>query len=150
MLSPVERVMSLKAVSLFGQVPDDTLAALSACLDEVELCAGDTLFEKGDPGDTLYVVVAGQLRAKDGNRTLNVLAAGDVLGEMAVLDGEPRSATITADEDSLLLCLDGETLYDLMDCYSPVARGIIHVLLQRLRARMADTARLRRGAPQTP
>jgi CRP-like cAMP-binding protein len=138
MLSPVERVMALKRVSLFAQVPDDTLAALGSALDEVELGAGSTLFEKGDPGDAMYVVVAGQLRAHDGGKTLNSFAPGDVFGEMAALDGEARSASITAGEDSLLLRLERENLYDLMDSYSSVARGIIQVLLQRLRARMAD------------
>ncbi len=146
MLSTVERVLALKTVGIFTQMPDDTLAALSPALDEVELAAGETLFEKGDPGDALYVVVAGRLRAHDRGKTLNTLAAGDVFGEMAVLDGEPRSASITADQDSLLLRLDGETLYDLMDRYRPVARGIIRVLLQRLRARMADLGRVRRTA----
>lgn len=149
MLSAIERVIALKTVSLFEQVPDDTLAALSAALEEVELSAGETVFEKGDPGDAMYIIVAGRLRAHDRGITLDLLSAGDVFGEMAVLDGAARSASITAGEDSLLLRLDGEALYDLMDRYGPVARGIIQVLLQRLRARMADLDRLRNQALQT-
>ena len=74
---------------------------------------------------------------------LNDLSERDVFGEMALLDPEPRSASVTALEDSQLFRLDQIPFYDLMADRAEVARGIIHVLTQRLRGRMHDLNVLR-------
>ena len=71
------------------------------------------------------------------------MGAREVFGEMALLDAEPRSASVTADEETLLLCLDQEDFFELMEDHSAIARGIIQVLSQRLRARTEDLSKLR-------
>jgi CRP-like cAMP-binding protein len=62
---------------------------------------------------------------------------------MALLDGDPRTATIYTVQPTRLLRLDQEPFYELMDDHIEIARGVIHVLLQRLRARTDDVNRLR-------
>ncbi len=138
MLTTVEKVIALKRAAVFAEVPEETLAELAPCLEEVEYGAGQAIFRKGDLGDCLFLVAGGSVRVHDGDRTLDVLSAGQVLGEMAVLDSEPRSASATARVDSLLLRLDQEALYEAMEERVEVARGVIRMLSGRLRARMAD------------
>jgi AAA family ATP:ADP antiporter len=143
MLSTIEKVITLKTVSIFAGTPDEILAEVASLLEEVELREGETIFEKGDAGDCMYIIVDGQVRVHDGGRTLNYLGEGDVFGEMAVLDPEPRLASVTAVEDTRLFRLDQEAFYELMDDQIEVARGIIHVLSQHLRARVRDLNDLR-------
>ncbi len=143
MLSTIEKVITLKTASIFAGTPDEILAEVASLLEEVELKEGETIFEKGDAGDSMYIIVDGQVRVHDGGRTLNYLGEGDVFGEMAVLDPEPRLASVTAVEDTRLFRLDQEPFYELMDERIEVARGIIHVLSQHLRARVRDLNDLR-------
>jgi len=142
MLTTVEKVIALKKAAVFAEVPDEVLAELAPFLEEVEYSAGETVFEKGELGDCMYLVFEGEIRIHDGDRTLNDLRDGAVFGEMALLDAELRSAAATAVADTLLLRLDQEPLFEVMEDRSEVARGIIRVLSQRLRARMSDLARL--------
>jgi len=143
MLSTIEKVIILKTVSIFAGTPDEILAEVASLLEEVELREGETIFEKGDAGDSMYIIVDGQVRVHDGGRTLNHLGEGDVFGEMAVLDTEPRVASVTAVEDTRLFRLDQEPFYELMDDRIEVARGIIRVLSGHLRARVRDLNDLR-------
>jgi ATP:ADP antiporter, AAA family len=143
MLSTLEKVIILKAADLFSGTPDEVLAEVAAVSREAEVKAGEAIFHKGDPGDCMYFVVSGRLRAHDGQHTLNTLGQGDIFGEMAILDPQPRMASITALEDALLLRLDQEALYELMEERPEVARGIIRVLSRRLRDRVQDLHELR-------
>ena len=133
MLSTIEKTIILKTVDTFAGTPDNVLAEVAALLKEVELQVGDTIFKKGDPGDCMYIIVSGEVRVHDGAHTLNYLAEGTVFGEMAVLDSEPRVAAVTASEDTLLLRLDQEPFYELMEDRIEIARGIIRALAFHLR-----------------
>ncbi len=95
------------------------------------------------PGDSLYIIVSGEIIVHDGDYTINTLGEAEVFGEMALLDPEPRMASATAESDALLLRLDQESFYELMDTRSEVARGIIRVLTARLRRRVSEVAELR-------
>jgi CRP-like cAMP-binding protein len=143
MLSTVEKVIILKTVDIFAKTPDEILVEVAALLEDVEIAAGETIFEKGDKGDCMYIIVSGEVRVHDGDHTFNHLEQGDVFGEMAVLDPEPRVASVTALEDMLLLRLDQEPFYELMEDRIEVARGIIHVLSAHLRNRINDLNKLR-------
>ena len=143
MLTTIEKVILLKDVELFAETPDELLAEVAGLLTEVELPAGQAVFQKGDPGDSLYIVVSGRVRVHDGDYMLNVLGESEVFGEMALLEPEPRMAGVTTETDALLLRLDGEPFFELIDTRSEVARGIIRVLSRRLRQRVQEVAALR-------
>jgi hypothetical protein len=138
MLSTVEKVLVLKTVGIFAGTPHEILAEVATLLEEVEFRVGETIFEKGELGNCMYIIVAGKVRVHDGERTLNYLGQGDGFGEMALLDPEPRMASVTAVEDTHVLRLDQEPFYELMDDRIEVVRGIIHVLTGYLRARVQD------------
>ena len=136
----IDRVEILKAVSIFAGIPHDVLLEAASILQDVPVKAGQVIFQKGDYGTSMYIIASGKVRVHDGERTFNFLETSDVFGEMAALDPESRSATVTTVEDTLLLRLEQEGLYNLMLKRSSVARGIIHILCQRLRARTRDIA----------
>jgi CRP-like cAMP-binding protein len=82
----------------------------------------------------MYIVVDGRVRVHSEERTLRELGPRDIFGEMAALDPEPRSASVTAKVPTLLFRLEQEALYELMADRIEVVRGVIRVLCQRLRA----------------
>ncbi len=150
MSSTIEKVITLKKSNIFAGMPDPVLAEVAAVCQEVEVGAGETIFEKGEIGTSLYVVAAGRVRVHDADHTLEHLEEGQVFGEMALLDPEPRSATVTAVEETQLLRLEQEPFFELLEDEREVARGVIQVLTRRLRARTRDLAELRaRAAKET-
>jgi HEAT repeat protein len=138
MLSIIEKVIILKSVSIFAETPPAVLAEVANLLEEVTLRPQQRLLTKGEPGRSLYLIVNGRVRVHDGEQTVNVLGPRTIVGEMAVLDLEPRLASVTALEDTLLLRLDQDALYDLMSDRVEVTRGIIRVLSGRLRSTVEE------------
>jgi uncharacterized membrane protein len=107
---PCDALM-LEDVELFEHLDADDRATLAQVIDVRRLAAGDTLFKVGEPGESLYVVRAGEIELfiKDtaGQRIpLALVGTGEVFGELALLDHSPRTATAIAMSDSTLLELD--------------------------------------------
>jgi CRP-like cAMP-binding protein len=142
MLSTLEKVLILKGVHIFAETPAEVVADVATIVTEVEIAAGETLFEKGERGDSMYVIVSGKVRVHDGSRTVAELGERQVFGEMALLDPEPRSASVTALEDTQLFRVEAEPFFELIDDRPEVARGIIRVLTGYVRARMRELAAL--------
>jgi hypothetical protein len=142
LLSTVDKVMLLKQVDMFAQTADDVLVDLAALLKEVNLKAGETIIEQGYRGDCMYFIARGKVRVHDGSQIINYLHAGDAFGEMALLEPEPRTASVTADEDTHLLRLDQELFYELIEDHIELVRGIIHMLARRLRNSVHDLTEL--------
>jgi CRP/FNR family transcriptional regulator, cyclic AMP receptor protein len=139
-LSTWDKVQLLKSTSLFFETPDDVVTDVVQHLSERQVEADEMIFAKGDPGSCMYFIAAGRVRVFDGERTINVLGRREIFGEMAALDPEPRSASVMAIDETLLLQFDQEPLYELMAHRPEVLRGVIHILNQRLRARVRDMA----------
>src|SRR4051794_25094607 len=95
MLLTVERVAHLRHVPLFSATPGHVLAGVATALDEVEFAVGDVLMRAGDVEDWLYVLIDGTVAVVRPDRHVE-FGAGAVVGELAVLDPLPRSATVTA------------------------------------------------------
>ena len=142
MLSTIEKVLFLKTVNLFMDTPAEILNEIATLLTEVDLPKGKTLFNKGEPGDCLYIIVSGKVMAHDGDYFLNNIQEGQIFGEMALLDPKPRLNAITAVEDTHLLRLVQEPFYELMEDRIEVARGIIQVLSLNLRNRVREISAL--------
>lgn len=109
---------ALQSISLFKLLDDDDRATLACIVDEVRLMAGQMLFHQGEPGDSIYLVEAGEveLYIKDtaGQKiTLTTAQPGDAFGELSLLDSGPRTATAVALSDASLLMLDREDLLTL-------------------------------------
>ena len=108
---------------------------------------GELIFREGAEGNEAFRILEGRIEISihvsgQGDVPLGHLVPGDIFGEMALLDGEPRTASIRTVQPTQLLRLEQEPFYELMDDRIEIARGIIHVLLQRLRLRTNDVHRL--------
>jgi serine phosphatase RsbU (regulator of sigma subunit) len=142
MVSPLGIISTLSSVGIFAGLPDDALAEIASLLVEQTLAAGQPVFEKGEMGTCMYIIASGRVRVLDGPRIVDDLGPGEVFGEMAVLDSAPRSASVAALEDTSLFGLEQEALYSLLATRPEVAKGIIAVLTERLRARVKDMTSL--------
>jgi hypothetical protein len=129
----IEKVLLLKGVSMFSATSEDTLADVASVLEEVDLRPGELVFEKGDPGKSMYIVISGRVRVFDGAKTINYLGEQEIFGELALLDPEPRSASVESSEETRLFRLDRDTLFELMTDNVGVVSGIMQVLCRRLR-----------------
>ena len=106
---------ALHRSEMFAGLDRPALLDLQSAFDLVALYGGEVLFKQGDPADSLYIVVSGRLRvaatANDGSETtLAELGAGETVGEMGVISGEPRSATVYATRDTQLAKLSKAAL----------------------------------------
>ena len=100
--------------------------------------AGTSIYAKGDPGNSLFAVVSGNVRVSvpslDGKDTIfNLLGEGDVFGEIALLDGRPRSADVTAATDCELLSISRREFLPLMQSHFEIALKLIELLCARVR-----------------
>ena len=133
MISTVEKVLFLKSIDLFSQIPGEDLAQIAQITDEVDFGEGERLFSEGETGETLYFIVRGQVRVHRGDKELAVLGERQVFGEMSLLDSEPRSASISAVSDVELLRIDRDDFNEILSEKPEIAQGIIKVLSRRLR-----------------
>ncbi|WP_237153021.1 Crp/Fnr family transcriptional regulator [Oryzibacter oryziterrae] len=133
----------LRGTELFGELTDDDRNAVAACFRLTRFEAGRTLFQAGDAGDRAYLLADGQVRmtlATAGGRELNVRVArrGDLVGEIAVLDGGERSADAVVLTDALAYVITAADLSGLFETRKGLARSVIALLCRRLRATTAQ------------
>jgi len=127
-----------ESLALFGDLPDHDRQWLQGKLRRRSLRDGETVFCKGDTETTIYLIITGRVKicvtTPDGRESvIAILSPGDCFGELAALDGEPRSADAVAMEDSAVWCLAGEDFSELLDRSPQFSRRLIAVLTRRLR-----------------
>ncbi len=123
---------------LLGHLTPEELDRLLAPARVERLDEGRVLFRKGDPGDRLYVVLAGRISigttSEEGKEVVfNVLGRGEVFGEIALLDGKARTADATAMAECHLLVLDRSDFMPFLESHPEVAARLIAVLCERVR-----------------
>jgi CRP-like cAMP-binding protein len=134
---------ALSKTVLFDGLDEHDLARLAGIARESVLQPTAVLFEQGDESDGLYVVISGILRiyltAGDGREaTINLLEDGEVIGEIAIIDGLPRSAGVAALTEARLVFIPREPFLELLGTSTKLARQIILMLCERLRAANAQ------------
>jgi len=126
---------------LFGPLHDSVLRYVESRVQWVRLHAGDTLFSAGDTGRDLYFILSGRLRAVGpGGRVLNEMTRGESIGEIALLTGEPRTATVVAVRDSALVGVSREAFEEIVEKYPKVMHVIAGIVVQRLLAKERSSA----------
>ncbi|MEO8431593.1 MAG: cyclic nucleotide-binding domain-containing protein [Acidobacteriota bacterium] len=110
---------SIETIPLFSGVPREELVSVLRAVQPIRLAAGQSAVREGDAGDSLYLVVSGTLAATTGDGTgmveIGRLGAGDFFGEVSLLTGRPRTATVTAVTAAELLRLDRGTVASLRE-----------------------------------
>jgi CRP/FNR family cyclic AMP-dependent transcriptional regulator len=150
MAEPRNLALLLGANPFFAGLGQEAIEAIAVLCVYRRLDKEETLFLKGDAGDALYAVRRGQVRIGTGNTsgrrlTLNLLGPGDVFGEVALLDGRPRTADAVAVEATELYTVRRRDFLDLLVKKPAVAIQIIELLCERVRwmsAQMEERALL--------
>ncbi len=129
---------ALSVNPFFSALGPSAIAQVASLCVSRNLSHGETLFVKGDPGDALYGVRRGQIvittTTQSGRQlTLNILGPGDVFGEIALLDGQPRSADATASGRVELFMIRRSDFQDLLKRQPDITTRIIELLCERLR-----------------
>jgi CRP/FNR family transcriptional regulator, cyclic AMP receptor protein len=94
---------------------------------------GETIFKEGEPAKELYIIQSGKVEIQVGNRLLDTLEANDIFGEMALIDGAPRSATATAKTDVALVPMSRKEFLSLVTKAPTFALDVMGMLARRLR-----------------
>jgi CRP-like cAMP-binding protein len=128
----------LKKTSLFSGLSEDALSALAQKASTRKLAKDDVLMRKGEAGDSLFLIHEGWVKivtedAKGGELIINRCGPGETIGEMALLDRGPRSATVIALEDAEVLELKQDAFHDIMEKRPDVSLSIIRSYSNRLR-----------------
>jgi serine phosphatase RsbU (regulator of sigma subunit) len=137
----------LSKIPLFSSLPTEELDKLLTLLDTIKMKDHEILFNEGDPGENLYVLLSGELevlKIESGvdELVLNVLQEGEYLGEMGLLmPGGHRTATVRARGDVTLLSMSRDQFQDMTRSYPEVSGSMVRVLSQRLDATNIATFR---------
>ena len=114
------KIEILKNCTFLKGAENNILSALADETRSLAIKAGENVVTKGDTGSTMYFIASGTVEVHDGDVVLAHLDAGEVFGEMAVLDSDVRSASVTAASDSVLLSLERDDLWRVIST-SPAA-----------------------------
>jgi hypothetical protein len=128
----LDTILFLKDVALFESLTNQQLVEVARLAEKAEFGGGVALFKQGDPPDYLYLVRQGKLSVKVHGQEVAKLGAGECAGEMAVLSGTERSATVETVEPCHLLRFESEDFLTLLETYPEIGRALLKSLVRRL------------------
>jgi diguanylate cyclase (GGDEF)-like protein len=151
-MSARERLQALRALPIFANLAPDDLVPLASVAEDVEFPAGAAVVRQGEPGDSVYLITAGRVQVsaeveRDGIKTevvISLLGPGETVGELSLLDGQPRSASCIAMSPTRCLKLERDPFLGALERHWSLSRALLAVLAGRLRradARLAEQAR---------
>ncbi|MFN2427447.1 MAG: cyclic nucleotide-binding domain-containing protein [Candidatus Binatia bacterium] len=140
MLSPVEKMLHLRTLDTFQGLTTRQLSELARVVTEVKFADGKDIVVEGEFEDSMYFIVSGKVRIVREGSLVAELGERDFFGEMAVFDGETRSATAKATGDVRVLRLARNDLFDVMEDQPAIGIGICQILVRRLRNLLAERA----------
>ena len=128
----------LRSVPLFRGMTDRSMAGISDLARQASFDDGAVLVSQGDPGDSFIVITAGSAVVEQDGREIRSLGSGDFLGEISLIDGRPRTATVRATSPIEALVVDREGFAKLMSDYPVVRLDLVTALTERLRTRAPE------------
>ena len=128
-----DKVELLRSVPLFGGLTEHELERVSGLADVVELPRDRVIMTQGQLGWEMFVLVTGSARVERDGQSLGERGPGEVLGEIALLDGGPRTATVTLAQPSRLIVLARREFQALLDEFPEIRLRILETVVHRLR-----------------
>jgi CRP-like cAMP-binding protein len=125
--------IDLSQIWLFAASSARDLRKVRQSLDEIHVDAGTVLCEEGSTGHEFFLIVSGKAAVKRKGRKVTTLGPGTGFGELALLDRQPRSATVVAETDMDLLVLEQRHFLGLLDTMPTLARKLLAAMASRLR-----------------
>ena len=129
-----DKVAILRAVPLFADLDERSLQAVAILAHEASFEAGNVLMSEGETGGEFYVIVEGTVRIEQGDRTIRSLTAGGFLGEIALVERRPRTATATCVTDVRALEVRAHEFERLLETLPAVHRRISSAIERRERS----------------
>jgi CRP/FNR family cyclic AMP-dependent transcriptional regulator len=123
----------IAAVPLFESLSKRHVKKIASLTSTEEYEAGQTVIQEGEPGDSFYVTVMGQAKVVAGGKTLHRLIPGDHFGEISLLDGRPRSASVVAETPLSLLRLPRSSFLRIVREDADLARALLASLARMVR-----------------
>ena len=133
-----EKLEQLRRVPLFAGLGRSDIERLGAIAESVDVPDGQVLTREGATGREFFIVLEGRVRISQGDRTIAELGPDEFLGEIALVDGKPRTATAIADGATHLLVIDRAGFLGLMDAYPSIRLAVLEALATRLRRHEAS------------
>ncbi len=127
------RMMFLQKFELFSKMSSKVLNYVASVSDEATFAAGESILHADDYGDCMYLVVEGRVRVHLGPLEMAVLGPGEQFGEMSLIDGESRSASVTAISDCLLLRIQQADFHRILIRSPETALSVLRLITKRLR-----------------
>ncbi len=124
----------LQRVPLFQGLTDRALDALAALASETTFGLGQVITAEGDEGVAFYLLLAGRASVARHGRLIKTLGPGDFFGEISLVDGRPRTATVVAETEVRAIEIRREEFVRLMDRFGAVRLGIVMALTERVRS----------------
>ena len=128
-----EKLELLHRIPLFSGIDRRGLERLGMLSDEVDVPAGKVLMRQGESGRDMMVIVVGNVVVERDGQRVNTLGAGDFFGEIALIDGGPRTATVTTEEPTRLLVITHRDFHAMMDEFPDVQEQVLSTLAHRIR-----------------
>ena len=128
-----QRQLDLGDIWLFSACSAGQLRTIRRQVEEITVPAGRVLVEEGTVGREFFFIVEGTATVRHGGRKVATLGPGQYFGELSLLDRKPRSATVTADSDMVLLVLDQRRFNGLLDEMPTLAHKLLAAMAQRIR-----------------
>jgi CRP/FNR family cyclic AMP-dependent transcriptional regulator len=129
----VQKVAALQRIELFSGMTSVELSRIAAIAEQVVYSAGSVIFREGDYGQSMFLVLEGEVRLHTDTRDFETAIQNDYFGEMTLIDGDARSASATALSDCLLLSIGQEAFQQTLASNFEAALAIMRTLSQRLR-----------------
>jgi CRP-like cAMP-binding protein len=134
MLRKDGKIELLKKVPLFSQCSKKQLAAIASLADLIDLPEGTVLIREGARGGECMVIVEGAVEVRRKGRKINSLGPGDFVGEMALISGAPRTATVTTTQPSSLLVVTERQFWELLERTPKMQTSVIKALGERMQS----------------
>lgn len=122
----------LGAIPVFSELSKSELKEIAKLMTRADIPSGTVLTRQGEPGQEFMVICEGTARVQINDETVAHLGAGDFVGELAVISGTPRSATVTATSDMTLEVLTRQEFMSLLDTSPDVSHKILVAAVKRL------------------
>ncbi len=124
----------------FANLTEEEMVELLRCSTSRVFKDGETIFREGTRGNELFIIITGSIKVKKGQKTIDVIHAGECFGEMGALSGEERSATMESVGEIVLLSMEEGKIASLKpEIQAKLFRNILLVVSERLRARLENT-----------
>ena len=134
MYTTIEKVIFLQDIDVFRDVRVEDLAYIAAITEEETFQPGTNLYEVNDSADSLYLVLDGKVRLHRNSQEISVSGPHEAFGTWSLFDNQPRVATATALEETLVLKILREDFYDLLSDHVRIAEALLRSMARSLRS----------------